>query len=547
VDLDRYLSDPTALIADHFVLETGEVYGACIQDWQRSFFEAVFATRPDGMPLFRLLYDERRRGESKTEDLGAAAVADLLTGPPRHRSYAVAGDAEQAALILDSIQGFKARSPKLGGLQVGRSLVLNPATDSQLIVMSSDDRTAFGVRPRKVYFDELSLQVDDRLWVAFWSAIGKRPTAQMVAVSMAGYDFSSIGWQVREQAAKSERYYFHSREGSQLAPWLRAEDMAEQERTLHPADYSRFWLCKWTEAAGTWITREMYDAAEVGAEPRSGEQHFTYYGAVDVGLVHDATAIAVCHLDGDRVVLDHLATLQGSRSNPVELSVIEDVVLDLSQRFHISRWIFEAPQAVGSVQRLQQRLGAHRVVSRYPTAETQARLFGGLYQLFANRRLVVFPHEQLKREALNLVTRVVGGRMKVVDSSAVHQDHVVAIGIAAEQCAARKPALIVAPPEMPQRSTWLSEGQDPQAAAIAAPGRQTFNQATRTPVDDTPAPPPSKVPAGTVCGYVNRDGVACASERFHEDGRCIRCDHRHWSGISAGRGTPIPVLMLKAL
>jgi hypothetical protein len=61
-----------------------------------------------------------------------------------------------------------------------------------------------------------------------------------------------------------------------------------------------------------------------------------------------------------------------------------------------------------------------------------ARLFGGLYQLFANRRLVIFPHEQLRREALALVVKTVGGRLKVVESSSVHQDHVVALGGAAD-------------------------------------------------------------------------------------------------------------------
>jgi hypothetical protein len=64
--------------------------------------------------------------------------------------------------------------------------------------------------------------------------------------------------------------------------------------------------------------------------------------------------------------------------------------------------------------------------------ETQARLFGGLYRLFADRRLVVFPHDQLRREALNLVTKTVGGRLKVVDSAAIHQDHVIALGGAAD-------------------------------------------------------------------------------------------------------------------
>jgi hypothetical protein len=222
----------------------------------------------------------------------------------------------------------------------------------------------------------------------------------------------------------------------------------------------------------------------------------------------------------------------------VELGAVEELVLELSQRFYVSRWIFEAPQAVGSVQRLQQRLGVHRVVSRYPTVDTQAKLFGGLYQLFANRRLVLFPHEQLRREALNLATRVVGGRMKVVDSSAIHQDHVIALGIAAELATSKKPSLVLAPPAgMTGRSTWLSEGQAEDAVDLASGGRSFANAG---------APPQiAAVPDETICGHINRDGVACASERYHEDGRCIRCDHRHSSGISAGRGTPMPVLLSK--
>jgi hypothetical protein len=391
--------------------------------------------------------------------MAAAALADLLTGPARHRSYAVAADQEQAGLILDSVRGFQGRSAVLAGLEVGKNLVRNPATDSELKVMSSDAPTAYGLRVRKIFFDELSLQLDERLWTAMWSAVGKRSTAQMVAVSMAGFDFSSVGWQKREVAAESSAYYFHSREGSELAPWLRVEDMEEQRATLHPADFARFWECRWTEAAGTWIGREMYDAAEVGQQSTMGDRRFTYFGSVDLGLVHDATALAVCHADGDRVILDALHTLQGSRTDPVELAAVEDLVLELTERFHVSRWIFEAPQAVGSVQRLQQRLGSHRVISRYPTVETQAKLFGNLYQLFTNHRLIVFPHDQLRREALNLVTRVVGGRLKVVDSSAIHQDHVIALGIAAGQAlSANRSSVTLAPVGTTRESLWLGGG-----------------------------------------------------------------------------------------
>ena len=72
--------------------------------------------------------------------------------------------------------------------------------------MSRDDRTAYGTRPRLVLFDELSLQLDNRLWTAMWSAIGKSPQAQLVAVSMAGWDLQSIGYQVRELGLDSAQW-----------------------------------------------------------------------------------------------------------------------------------------------------------------------------------------------------------------------------------------------------------------------------------------------------------------------------------------------------
>jgi hypothetical protein len=180
----------------------------------------------------------------------------------------------------------------------------------------------------------------------------------------------------------------------------------------------------------------MYQAAETGHETAVLHPSAPYAIYVDLGLVHDATAIAVCHLEGDlgtgTVVLDTLRTMQGDRSMPVDLEAVEELVLQLMRQYGCWRVIFEAPQSVASVQRLQKRLPNAFVEARYPTVEVQAQLFGTLYHLFSARRLRIFPHEQLKREALNLVTKTVGGRLKVVDSSAIHQDHVIALGGAAE-------------------------------------------------------------------------------------------------------------------
>ena len=154
--------DPLKLIAESLVLPSDRPYGKAWQPWQREFFEAIFAVQ-DKRSRFRLCYSERRRGESKTEDCAAAALADLLTGPDWHRNYCVAADTDQAALLIDSIRGFQSRSRILTHLDVQRNIVRNPVTNAELRVMSADDRTAYGVRPRRVFFDELSLQPDDRL------------------------------------------------------------------------------------------------------------------------------------------------------------------------------------------------------------------------------------------------------------------------------------------------------------------------------------------------------------------------------------------------
>lgn len=437
--LEAYLADPVLLIAEQLVMEDGQPFADVMAPFQRSFFEAVFATRVDAkvgvVPLHRLVYDERRRGESKTEDCAAAALADLLTGPPRHHSYAVAGDQEQASLILDSIEGFKLRSPLLVDVVVQKATVRNSQSGSELHVMSSDAPTAYGIRPRRVFFDELSLQTNERLWTAMWTGIGKSPRSQMVAVSMAGWDFASLGWRIRELAARNAAYRFATRVGSELAPWLSADVMEEQRESLHPADFARYWECRWTEPKGSWITHEMYEAAETGTESHVAVPGATYGIYVDLGLVHDATAIAVCHLEGDLgtgvVVLDTLRTMQGTRSMPVDLEAVEELVLALMAEYGCYRVVFEAPEAAASVQRLQKRLPRAAVEARFPSTVVQSQLFGTLYHLFASKRLRIFPHEQLKREALNLVTKVVAGRMKVVDSSAIHQDHVIALGGAA--------------------------------------------------------------------------------------------------------------------
>ncbi len=431
-DLDAFLTDPVELILE-LVLPGGKPYHEYVADFQLEAFKAVLGRHPNGRPNHRLCYLERRRGESKTTDLAAIALTDLLTGPPRHRSFAVAADEDQARLILESVEDFCASSPVLAGLTVQKNVVINSAIDSQLRVLAADARTNFGLRPRLVLFDELSQQRDRRLWTAMWTAIAKSPTSQMVIGSMAGTDYSSIAWEIRELAASKPDYYFQGRAGTEPAPWLALEDLEEQRATIHPIDFAVYFEARWSEPAGAWITSAMFDAIETGTEASGLPYPATSVMYVDLGLRKDATAIAICHgvqrSDGQAaVVLDTLRTLRGNKAEPVQLEAVEDLVVEMCEAYRVRRVVFESWQGASSVQRLRKRLEGVSVEEEFPTAESMAKAWGGLYSLISGVRLSVFPHADLRRELLALVVKSVNGRMKVAEGSRlVHQDHAVAL------------------------------------------------------------------------------------------------------------------------
>ena len=81
-------------------LEDGTAWGRAAVDFQRADARQVL----DGERPYS--YTVRSRGSSKTTDLAACALAQLLTAPARSRFYWAAADVDQAGLALDVIGGF---------------------------------------------------------------------------------------------------------------------------------------------------------------------------------------------------------------------------------------------------------------------------------------------------------------------------------------------------------------------------------------------------------------------------------------------------------
>ena len=168
-------------------LEDGKRWGEVAADWQWDDARAVLdRTGP------RQHFLTRPRGGSKTSDLGAVVIAALIDqAPVASRSYGFAVDRDQAALLVDAIAGFLARTSEIrGALRQDAWKLSNPKTGATFEIMASDDASAFGLKPWFLIVDEFSqwgtTPGPKRLWHAVYSSLPKVKDSRLVIITSAG-------------------------------------------------------------------------------------------------------------------------------------------------------------------------------------------------------------------------------------------------------------------------------------------------------------------------------------------------------------------------
>jgi hypothetical protein len=417
--------DRMAFRREAILLEDGRPFGEVIEPWQAEDFAALDAGQ------YRHAYLERPRGHAKTFDLGTEAVVELLLGRPGQRLYCAAADEDQARLLFEDVAGKFQRNPLLrGAARITQREILIPATGSRLRVLASDAPSAYGLRPDWIAVDELAEWRRRELWDSLWIATGKRPGCRMLVISTAGWDRTSIAWEIRQIAEREPDWYFSAR--GQCASWISPEWLEQQRRTLPAHVFARLHENRWVEGAGAFLTAAevdvVFDAALRPAAQRISRGAHAL--GLDVGLTRDRTVACVAHKDRETgwVVIDALRTWAGRPGAPVALPEVEAEVLWLARTFGASV-ILDPYQAALLGQRLRQ---AGVEVREYSfTADGRRRLFGTLLQLVKDGHLRCFPHEELRRELLALETTETAAGWRVDHRPARHDDHVVAVALAA--------------------------------------------------------------------------------------------------------------------
>lgn len=415
------------------VIEDGRRWGEAAADFQRDDARAILEPAPDDP---RLHFVTRPRGGSKTCDNAGIAIAALLEQfGPAEQGYAVAADADQAALLVDAAGGFLQRTPGLAGaLAVERRRIVTP-TGAAVNVVPADGASAFGLRGPLFFVDEFSAWKSTpeprRVWEAVFSAIPKVPGCRLVILTSAG-DPAHWSHKVLEIARESSAWRVHEVPGP--VPWIGAAELEEQRRMLTESQYARLHLNVWTAPEDRLTTVDDVRAC-VRTDPmvREYARGKRYVLGADLGVKKDASVLAVCHLegpeDGPTVVCDRMEAFAPTRDAPVDLAVVEEAIAKLAFRYDADV-VLDPWQGLLLARNLRERGWDVREFNF--TQQSIGRLALNLYGLLRDGRLELPPDEALLDELANVRLRETAPGVFRMDHDADrHDDRAVALGLAA--------------------------------------------------------------------------------------------------------------------
>lgn len=417
-------------------IEDGRAWGDVAADFQVNDARAIL----DADASQRLHYLTRPRGGSKTTDLAAIALGLLLEqAPAGSRSYAVAADADQAALLTDAMAGLVARTEGLpGAVRVETKRIIAIRTDARLDVLPADAASAYGLRPWLAIVDELAAWPDTAnargVWAAIFSAMPKVPGARLVVLTTAG-DPAHFSAKVLARARRSDAWRVSETPGP--TPWVSAEALEERRAILSDAMFRRLHLNEWLAAEDRLVRPEDLAACVVLDGPQEPLAGMRYVVGVDLGLRHDRTAVAVAHAEpapdagaqSRRVVLDRLHVLQARRGREVSLADVEETIAEAARTYR-ARVRLDPWQAIGLAQRLRAR--GIRVEEYAFSSASVGRLASTLHVLLRDHLLALPDDEELLDELAGVRLReTTPGVLRMDHDSGRHDDRAIALALAA--------------------------------------------------------------------------------------------------------------------
>lgn len=245
--------------------------------------------------------------------------------------YSCAGDRKQASIVFDEAKRMVQAEPALAErIRVQRWHLEGPR-NSIYRVLSADAELQQGLNPSFVIFDEVHVQPNRDLWDAMVLGMGAREAPMIVGITTAGWDKTTLAWDLYERGKRGEFYFWWSEPKEQHADWLDPAVWAEanpamgdflfslalsEDAKITPeASFRRFHLNQWTSSYSAWLPHGTWEAVRTET-PFDPEVPFVAF--LDGSWANDSTGIVAATISDD----PHLSVL-GHWTPDIELGHVD--------------------------------------------------------------------------------------------------------------------------------------------------------------------------------------------------------------------------------
>ena len=442
--LARYRANPDQYIEECLISPyTGAPYR--LNDVERQFIRHAFRLDTDGRLLFPLLVYGAIKKSRKTE-LAALIVITMIVlfGGRFAEAFIVANDRAQAIdrCFTGCLRIINASPLLCNEVRCTQDRITFPATGSTITAVANDAAGVAGAHPVISVFDELWCAPSGDRGRRMFDALIPTPSRKIscrLVVSHAGpvaedhllYQLYNRGMALPEVGTG-----LHAGDGM-LMHWSHTPQHHWQDqrwldmmkRELRPLEYTYMIENRFTPAACSYITTEMFDRCVKATPPPFSDPKLVIYVAVDAAYLRDSCAIVAVTIDGDKIRLVFHKVFQPSPDDPLDFeSTVVATLLDLNKRYNIRLCVVDPDQMVSIMQRLREikmKIEEMKQVPQNLTAAAQ-----GLYDLFHFERFITYPDAKLREAVTRTIFVEKSGGLRLDKNPSIKTDVVTALAMA---------------------------------------------------------------------------------------------------------------------
>lgn len=379
--------------------------------WEKEFLIDLLYRKVK--PTLALLGCPKKSGKST---IAAIVALYLLCTKPDAEIYIVGPDLEQSTLVVyNKIRKSIRLNPRLrDNLVVHKDQITDPRIDSFIRPLACSSTNA-GLNPTLCIFDELwrftseeAVQAYDEL-----TNVPNRDSLNLI-VSYAGYreDEDSIlyvlykhGIDQQEGTEDVDTHFLFRWYGEELyndIPWVTKNYLTLQRSRLRPNSYARLHQNLWVSGSESFITAQVYDEC-IHNHRKGGRFEGQVCVGVDIGLKHDASAIAVVgRVDSKTLILvDHTVFIPDEHQHQtLDLeNTVERALLNYNKEYKIKKVLYDPYQFARSAATL--KAAGLKMVEFPQTVSNTCEMSEALSDLLHNQRLLLYPDGILRQHLLN--------------------------------------------------------------------------------------------------------------------------------------------------